>query len=62
VTLPVRLIPILFKDLQRIDGVNVGLLNDYRAKPDFTHVPVAVRTLSQLGALHDTERSPRRPA
>jgi hypothetical protein len=33
------------------DGATTG----YRAKPDFAHVPVAVSTLSQLGALHDTE-------
>jgi len=30
-------------------------INGYRVKPDFAHVPVAVRTLSQLGALRDTE-------
>jgi hypothetical protein len=32
-------------------------INAYRTKPDFTQVPAAVRALSQLGALRDTENS-----
>jgi hypothetical protein len=41
-------------ELSTTDAV-LRWVNGYRAKPDFTYVPVAVRTLSQLGALHDTE-------
>jgi hypothetical protein len=32
-------------------------INAYRTKPDVTQVPAAVRALSQLGALRDTENS-----
>jgi hypothetical protein len=41
-------------DLGTTDAV-LRWINGYRVKPDFAHVPVAVRALSQLGALHDTE-------
>src|SRR5579864_6955481 len=41
-------------ELSTTDAV-LRWVNGYRAKPDFTYVLVAVRTLSQLGALHDTE-------
>jgi len=41
-------------DLSTTDAV-LRWINGYRAKPDLVHVPAAVRTLSQLGALHDTD-------
>jgi hypothetical protein len=41
-------------DLSTTDAV-LRWINGYRAKPEFAYVPGAVRTLSQLGALRDTE-------
>jgi hypothetical protein len=41
-------------DLSTTDAV-LRWINSYRAKPEFAYVPAAVRTLSQLGALRDTE-------
>src|SRR5215471_15120480 len=32
-------------------------INAYRTKPDYARVPAAVRALSELGALRDTENS-----
>ena len=51
---PATAVPARAPDLNTTDAV-LRWVNGYRAKPDFTHVPVAVRTLSQMGALHDTE-------
>ncbi len=51
---PAAAVPARAPDLSTTDAV-LRWVNGYRAKPDFAHVPVAVRTLSQLGALHDTE-------
>jgi hypothetical protein len=53
---PAAAVPARAPDLSTTDAV-LRWINGYRAKPDLAHVPVAVRTLSQLGALHDTETS-----
>jgi hypothetical protein len=51
---PARAVPARAPDLSTTDAV-LRWINGYRAKPEFAHVPAAVRTLSQLGALRDTE-------
>ena len=43
-------------DFNTTDAV-LRWINAYRTKPDFAQVPAAVRALSQLGALRDTETS-----
>jgi hypothetical protein len=43
-------------DFSTTDAV-LRWINAYRTKPDFDHVPAAVRALSELGALRDTENS-----
>jgi len=51
---PAAAVPTRAPDLSTTDAV-LRWINGYRVKPDFAHVPVAVRTLSQLGALRDSE-------
>ena len=53
---PATAVPAHSPDLSTTDGV-LRWINGYRAKPDLAHVPAAVRALSQLGALRDTETS-----
>src|SRR5215470_15892341 len=53
---PAAAVPARAPDLSTTDAV-LRWINGYRAKPDVTRVPVAVRTLSQLGALRDSETS-----
>ncbi len=43
-------------DLSTTEAV-LRWINGYRAKPDIAQVPAAVRTLSQLGALRDSENA-----
>jgi hypothetical protein len=53
---PAAAVPGRAPDLSTTDAV-MRWINGYRAKPDLAKVPSAVRTLSQLGALRDTETS-----
>jgi hypothetical protein len=53
---PAVAVPARAPDLGTTDGV-LRWINAYRTKPDFAQVPVAVRALSQLGALRDSETS-----
>ena len=53
---PAAAVPARPPDLSTTDAV-LRWINGYRGKPDLAHVPAAVRTLSQLGALRDTETS-----
>ena len=47
-------VPARAPDLSTTEAV-LRWINGYRTKPDLAHVPAAVRTLSQQGALRDTE-------
>jgi hypothetical protein len=51
---PAAAVPARAPDLGTTDAV-LRWINGYRAKPDVVRVPLAVRTLSQLGALRDSE-------
>jgi hypothetical protein len=51
---PARAVAARAPDLGTADAV-LRWINGYRAKPEFAYVPAAVRSLSQLGALRDTE-------
>ena len=53
---PAAAVPGRAPDLSTTDAV-LRWINGYRAKPDLAQVPAAVRTLSQHGALRDTETS-----
>ncbi len=53
---PAAAVPARAPDLSTTDAV-LRWINGYRAKPDVARVPAAVRTLSQLGALRDSETS-----
>src|SRR5258705_390942 len=53
---PAAGVPARAPDLSTTDAV-LRWINGYRTKPDIAQVPVAVRTLSQLGALRDSETS-----
>src|SRR5258708_5058566 len=53
---PAAAVPARAPDLSTTDAV-LRWVNSYRAKPDVVRVPVAVRTLSQLGVLRDSETS-----
>ena len=53
---PAAAVPGRPPDLSTTDAV-MRWINGYRAKPNLAQVPSAVRTLSQLGALRDTETS-----
>src|SRR5258708_18084761 len=53
---PAAAVPARAPDLSTTDAV-LRWINNYRAKPDVVRVPAAVRTLSQLGALRDSETS-----
>jgi len=53
---PVAAVPARAPDLSTTDAV-LRWINGYRVKPDVARVPAAVRTLSQLGALRDSETS-----
>src|SRR5260370_1070997 len=53
---PAAAVPARAPDLSTTDAV-LRWINGYRVKPDVARVPVAVRTLSQLGALRDSETS-----
>jgi hypothetical protein len=53
---PAAATPARAPNLSTTDAV-LRWINGYRAKPDVVRVPVAVRTLSQLGALRDSETS-----
>ncbi len=53
---PAAAVPARAPDLSTTDAV-LRWINGYRTKPDIARVPVAVRTLSQLGALRDSETS-----
>jgi hypothetical protein len=53
---PAAAVPARTPDLSTTDAV-LRWINSYRAKPDVVRVPVAVRTLSQLGTLRDSETS-----
>src|SRR5712671_4941602 len=53
---PAAAVPARAPDLSTTDAV-LRWINGYRTKPDIAQVPVAVRTLSQLGALRDSETS-----
>jgi hypothetical protein len=53
---PAAAVPTRAPDLSTTDAV-LRWINSYRAKPDVARVPAAVRTLSQLGALRDSETS-----
>jgi hypothetical protein len=55
---PAAAVPARAPDLSTTDAV-LRWINGYRAKPDVVRVPAAVRTLSQLGALRDSETSAR---
>ena len=53
---PAAAAPTSAGDLATSDAV-LRWINGYRTKPDLAHVPVAVRTLSRLDALRDSETS-----
>jgi hypothetical protein len=53
---PAAAVPSRLPDFSTTEAV-LRWINAYRTKPDFVQVPAAVRALSQLGALRDTETS-----
>ncbi len=53
---PAPAVPARAPDLSTTDAV-LRWINGYRTKPELNQVPGAVRSLSQLGALRDTETS-----